>query len=249
MRLHPSTDLTPKPLVTVGEKPILWHLMKYYAHFGHNDFILCLGYKGEQIKRYFLDYDECMTSDFVFSKGSKEKKLLEEDKDDWRITFVDTGLHSNIGQRLKAVQKHLSGEETFLANYSDGLTNLQLPTLIEYFKKKNKTACMLTVRPFHSYHTVSSDENGMVSRIMPLQESNIRINGGFFVLKNQVFDYIHDGEDLVNEPFGRLITKRELLAYNFNGFWANMDTYKDKQQLDDWASKGHAQWQVWITKQ
>jgi glucose-1-phosphate cytidylyltransferase len=246
MRLHPSTEIIPKPLVTVGEKPILWHIMKYYSHFGHNDFILCLGYKGELIKRYFLDYDECLSSDFVLSNGGKDKKLIEKNSDDWRITFADTGLYSNIGQRLKAVQKHLDKEEMFLANYSDGLTDLNLPTLIDYVKKKNKTACLLTVKPFHSYHAVFSEKSGLVSNMVPLQESEIRINGGYFVFKNQIFDYIKDGEELVNEPFKRLISKKELLAYNFDGFWANMDTYKDKQQLDDWAAKGHANWQVWL---
>jgi len=248
MRLHPTTETVPKPLVTVGEKPIIWHLMKYYSHFGHNDFILCLGYKGEKIKKYFLDYDECLSSDFVLSNGGRDRTLIAENNDSRRITFVETGINSNIGQRLKAVQKYLEGEETFLANYSDGLTNLHLPTIIDFFTKRNKIGCLLAVKPFHSYHAISSTEDGLVSEITPLAQSNIRINGGYFVFKNEIFDYIKNGEELVNEPFQRLIAKQELLAYKFDGFWANMDTYKDKQQLDELASAGKAQWQVWLSK-
>lgn len=249
MRLHPATEVLPKPLVHVGEKPILWHLMKYYAHFGHKDFILCLGYKGERIKRYFLDYDECISSDFVLSNGGRDRKLIDKnDNDDWRITFVDTGLHSNVGQRLRAAQKHLEDEATFLVNYSDGLTDLNLPAYIDHFNKSNKIACVLAVKPFHSYHSISFDDNGLVSDITPLAQSDIRINGGYFVFKNKIFDYIKKGEDLVNEPFKRLIAEHQLLAYKFDGFWANMDTYKDKQQLDEWAANGTAQWQVWLPK-
>lgn len=246
MRLHPTTDVVPKPLVTIGEKPILWHLMKYYSHFGHNDFILCLGYKGDKIKKYFLDYDQCLSGDFILSNGGRERKLLQETNDNWRITFVDTGLYSNIGQRLKAVQKYVEPDETFLANYSDGLTNLNLATLLKFFNKKNKIGCLLTVKPFHSYHAVSSNARGFVTDITPLTESDTRINGGYFVFKKDIFDYIHEGEDLVNEPFKRLIAKKQLLSYNFKGFWANMDTFKDKQKLDELAGNGTAKWQVWL---
>jgi glucose-1-phosphate cytidylyltransferase len=248
MRLHPTTELVPKPLVPIGERPILWHLMKYYSYFGYNDFILCLGYKGDKIKKYFLEYDECISSDFILSNGGRDRKLINKNTDDWRITFVDTGIYSNIGQRLKAVQKYLYGEEVFLANYSDGLTDLYLPTLIDYFRRKNKIGCVLTVKPFHSYHAISSDGSGLVKKVTPLAQSSIRINGGYFVFKNEIFDYIGDGEDLVNEPFRRLIKKKELLSYEFDGFWANMDTYKDKQQLDEWDANGNAKWQVWLTK-
>src|SRR4030065_715751 len=127
MRLYPSTENIPKPMVVIGEKPILWNLMKYYSYFGHKNFILCLGYKGEEIKKFFLNYDECLSNDFILSQGGKKRQLLKSDIEDWRITFVETGLDSNLGQRLKAVQKYLEGEEMFLANYSDGLTNLHLP--------------------------------------------------------------------------------------------------------------------------
>jgi glucose-1-phosphate cytidylyltransferase len=246
MRLYPTTETVPKPLVSVGEKPIIWHLMKYYSHFGYNDFILCLGYKGERIKKYFMNYDECLSSDFVLSNGGKNRKLIAKNDDDWSITFAETGISSNIGQRLKAVQKYLDGETVFLANYSDGITDLPLPDLVDFFTKSNKTGCVLTVKPSHSYHAINSNSNGLVTKIVPLAESDIRVNGGYFVFKNGIFDYIKDHEDLVNEPFQRLIKERQLVTYEYNGFWASMDTFKDKQQLDELASTGKAPWQVWL---
>lgn len=245
MRLYPTTENTPKPLVPIGDRPILWHIMKYYSYFGHKDFLLCLGYKGEQIKKYFLNYDECLSSDFVLSNGGRTKEILSKDLEDWRITFIDTGLNSNCGRRLKDVQKYIENEEVFLANYSDGVTNLQLPELIGFFAKSKKVGCVLSVKPFHSYHSLSARSDGLVTGILPLANSSVRINGGYFVFKNTIFDYIKRGEDLVNEPFQRLIGKQELMAYEFDGFWANMDTYKDKEQLDKLASVGKAYWQVW----
>lgn len=249
MRLHPTTETVPKPLVTIGEKPVIWHLMKYYSHFGHKDFILCLGYKGETIKKYFLEYDECLSSDFILTNGGKEKRLVQENNDeDWRITFADTGINSNIGQRLKAVKKYVDKDEVFLANYSDGVSNLYLPDVLNFFNKSNKIGFVLTVKPSHSYHAITSDSKGVVTSIVPVAKSDIRVNGGYFVLKNQIFDYIKDKEDLVNEPFQRLIRKRQLVTYPYDGFWASMDTFKDKQQLDELAASGNAPWQVWAAQ-
>jgi glucose-1-phosphate cytidylyltransferase len=159
LRLHAITENMPKPLVCIGEKPILWYLMKYYSYFGHKDFILCLGYKGEQIKKFFQNYDECLSNNFALSRGGKKQQVLKNDVEDWRITFVETGLNSNIGQRLKSVQKYVEGEEMFLANYSDGLTDLQLPYLIDFFVKHGKTGCFLSVKPFYVFHIVSTDDN------------------------------------------------------------------------------------------
>jgi glucose-1-phosphate cytidylyltransferase len=245
MRLLPKTDAIPKPLVTIGGRPVLWHIMKYYSYYGHTDFVLCLGYKGEQIKNYFLRYDECLTNDFIFSNGGATKQLLNRDIDKWTITFVETGLNANIGQRLKAVQKHLEDEDEFLANYSDAVTNLNLSSVINCFHKSGKKGCLVTVKPFYSYHIVSSGENGIVEVIEPLSKSSIRINGGYFAFKKEIFDYIKPGEDLVEEPLQRLIKEGELVAYPYDGFWANMDTYKDKQLLDDIALKGNAPWEIW----
>ena len=186
----------PKPMVNIGYRPILWHVMKYYAHYGHKDFILCLGYKADAIKNYFLNYDECVSNDFTLLEGGKKIQLASSDIEDWKITFVDTGLNSNIGQRFKAVEEYLDGEEVFLANYSDGLTDLHLPDIIEDFYKQNKIASFLCVKPSQSFHLVSMQENGFVTDIQEVKQAGIRINGGFFVFKKDIFKYIESGEEL-----------------------------------------------------
>ena len=245
MRLRAYSQNTPKPMVNIGYRPILWHVMKYYAHYGHKDFVLCLGYGADIIKNYFLNYDECLSNDFVLSNGGKELKLLSSDIGDWNITFVDTGLTSNIGQRLKAVEKYLGGQEIFLANYTDGLTDLPLPKLIDNLLKGKKVASFLCARPIQSFDIVSMKNNLVVSQIQHISESGIWINGGYFVFRKEIFGYINDGEELVIEPFQRLIDQEELIAYKYNGFWACMDTFKDKQRLDDMCSRGQAPWEVW----
>lgn len=224
---------------------MLWHVMKYYAHYGHKDFILCLGYKADVIKNYFLEYNECLSNDFVLSRGGKELELLSSDIHDWNITFVDTGLTSNIGQRLKAVQKHLQGEEMFLANYTDGLSDVSLPEVIESFKKSQKIACFVSVKPRASFHLINADETGMVKSIKHIGKSGARINGGFMVLRQEIFNYMRDGEELVEEPFRRLIGEGKLMAYPHQGFWACMDTFKEKQDLEDVLGRGSAPWVVW----
>jgi glucose-1-phosphate cytidylyltransferase len=245
MRLKEYSETIPKPMVHIGYRPILWYVMKYYAHYGYKDFILCLGYKADTIKNYFLDYKEYLSNDFILSNGGRELQLFNRDIQDWKITFVDTGLNSNVGQRLKAVEKYLEGEEIFLANYTDGLTDFYLPNLIDYFHKNNKIACFLSVRPNHSFHIVSAQEDGIVTRIQSLAASDIWINGGFFVFKREIFDYLNPGEDLVQEPFLRLIEKKELITWKYEGFWMCMDTFKDKQILDEMYAQGDTPWEVW----
>ena len=245
MRLKEFSDNIPKPMVNIGYRPIIWHLMKYYAHFGHKDFILCLGYKGDAFKKYFLEYDECMSNDFTLSEGGSKLELGNSDIHDWRITFVDTGIHSNIGQRLVRVKEYLVGEELFLANYSDGLTDMNLSNQLEHFNSHNKIASFLSVKPNISYHTVSMKNDILVGDMRPFKSCNIRINGGFFILRNNIFQFIKDGEELVQEPFYRLIEKEQLIAYEYNGFWGALDTFKDKQQLDELYEKGNPPWQVW----
>jgi glucose-1-phosphate cytidylyltransferase len=246
MRIRDSEDI-PKPMVHIGYRPILWHVMKYYAHYGHKDFILCLGYRSDAIKNYFLNYNECVSNDFVLSGGAKKVDLISSDIDDWRITFADTGITSNIGQRLKAVEKYLEGEDEFLANYSDGLTDLHLPAQIDHFHQQKKIASFLCVRPNLSYHLVSVQEgNGsLVSGIHAIDNGTVRINGGFFVFKKKIFEYIREKEELVIEPFHRLLNEKQLIGYRYDGFWASMDTFKDKQQLEALYSSGTAPWEVW----
>jgi glucose-1-phosphate cytidylyltransferase len=246
MRIRDSEDV-PKPMVHIGQRPILWHVMKYYAHYGHKDFVLCLGYKAEAVKNYFLNYNECASNDFVLSNGGKNLELVNSDIHDWRITFADTGIASNIGMRLKAVQKYLEGEEEFLANYSDGLSDLRLEEQINHFHQQNKTASFLCVRPNLSYHTVSiAQGNGSLVRdIHPINNGDLRINGGFFIFKKQIFDYILEKEELVIEPFHRLLKEKQLIGYAYDGFWESMDTFKDRQHLESLASSGLAPWEVW----
>jgi len=244
MRLRGYADDVPKPMVQIGNRPIIWHLMKYYAYFGHKDFILCLGYKGNAIKDYFLQYDESVSNDFVWSKGGKKIDYLNRDIDDWTITFVETGMNSNIGERLKAVEPHLNGEEIFLANYGDGLTDVSLPAMIEAFRRSNAIASLLLVQPTASFDIVKVSPEGLVTNISALTSTDIWINGGFFVLRNEVFRYLQPGEELVREPFQRLIRERALLTYKCNGFWQCMDTFKDKQRLEE-LNERTAPWKVW----
>jgi len=245
MRLREYSEAIPKPMVPIGYRPILWHVMKYYAHYGHKDFILCLGYMAHAIKRYFLDYDECLSNDFVLADGGKSVKPLSKDIEDWRITFVDTGLHANVGQRLKAVEKHLQDEEMFLANYSDGLSDVPLPVVIDRFEKSNSIACFVGVEPRASFHLIDSDASGLVTGFQHITKTGARVNGGFFVFRREIFEFIKEGEELVEEPFQRLIKQGQLITYPHDGFWACMDTYKEKQGLDDIFSSGSAPWVVW----
>ena len=244
-RLREYSETIPKPMVNIGPRPILWHLMKYYAFYGHKDFILCLGYRGDLIRQFFLSYNECMSNDFTLSDGGRQIDLYGRDIQDWRITFVDTGLQSNIGERLKAVEHYLEGDEPFMANYSDGLSDLPLPEYLDHFRRRDKIASFLSVRPSQSFHVVSTDEDAVVTDIRPVDDSSFRINGGFFIFKKAIFDYLGEGEELVQEPFQRLIQKGELIAYENRGFWAAMDTFKDKQRFDDMESQGKTPWTVW----
>ncbi len=245
MRLRDFSESVPKPMVPVGYRPILWHVMRYYAFHGHKDFILCLGYRADVIKQYFLNYDETISNDFVMSQGGKQVDLLASDIQDWNITFVDTGLSSNVGMRLKAVQPLLEGEEMFLANYADGLTDLPLPSMIDYFRATDAAACFVAVAPTQTFHLVRIEDGGRVNSIQHVKDIGMRVNGGFFVFRPQVFEYLRPGEELVEEPFRRMAAQGKLLAYPHDGFWACMDTFKDKQLLEDLYSRGEVPWEVW----
>jgi glucose-1-phosphate cytidylyltransferase len=245
MRIREFSDSIPKPMVPVGNRPILWNLMKYYAHYGHKDFILCLGYKSEAIKEYFLHYQEEYSNDFVLTKGGKNVELLNKDIDDWKITFVNTGLQSNIGQRLKAVEKYLEGEEEFLANYSDGLTNMPLDKVIDHFHQKNKIASFVSMKPSWSFDIVNMRENDQVDGLVHITKSGIWVNAGFFTFRKDIFQYIKNGEELVYEPFRRLIKEEQLVTYKYDGFFLAMDTFKEKMTLDDMCSRGETPWEVW----
>jgi glucose-1-phosphate cytidylyltransferase len=245
MRLREYSEVIPKPMIDIGYRPLIWHVMKYYAHYGHNDFILCLGHRGDVIKQYFLNYDECLSNDFTLSNGGRDLQLRSRDIEDWRITFVDTGINANIGQRLKAVEPYLEGEEMFMANYSDGLSDLALPEYLTHFREQQRVGSFLCVRPNQTFHVVSLTQEGVVSGIRHVGDAGVWINGGYFIFSKDIFRYIKDGEELVEEPFHRLIVEGQLSAYRYEGFWACMDTFKDKQVFDARFAKGDTPWQVW----
>ena len=244
-RLREYSETVPKPMVNIGYRPILWHLMKYYAHYGHTEFILCLGYRGDLIKQYFIHYQEWLSNDFQITGRDRSVQLFGQDLADWKITFADTGLHANIGERLKAVEHYLGRDPVFLANYSDGLSDLPLGPYLDRFTQQDKVASFLCVRPSQSFHSVSFGRAGLVEDIRPVGTSELWINGGFFAFKREIFDYMKEGEDLVHEPFQRLIGVQQLTGYRYGGFWAAMDTFKDKQAFDDMAARGDTPWQVW----
>lgn len=243
-RLGGMSDGIPKPMIKIGYRPILWHLMKYYAHFGHREFILCLGYKADIIKEYFVNYSEYLSNDFTLSSGGKEIKLENSDILDWKITFVDTGLRSNIGQRLKTVESHLRGEEMFLANYADGLTNMPLPQMIDFFVKSGKIAGFVCVKASQTFHVVSLNPQDLVKDIRYVRDTDILINGGYFVFRKEIFNYLKDGEELVQQPFQKLIQENQLIGYRYDHFWC-MDTFKEQQELTDMYNEGNAPWEVW----
>lgn len=249
LRIRDYSESIPKPLVPIGPRPMLWHVMRYYSHYGHKEFILCLGHQGEAIKRFFLNYQECLSNDFVYSEGGKKLLLANSDIHDWKITFADTGIDSNIGQRLKAVQKYVDGEEVFLGNYTDGLTDLHLPDLIDHFKRSNSVATFLSARPNLSFHIVSASKNGRVDRIQEMTNANLRINSGYFAFRKDIFKYIRPGEELVRQPFQRLIREKRLVAYEYDGFFQAMDTFKDRQSLEGLLASGRAPWEIWKAAQ
>ena len=245
-RLREYSENVPKPLVNIGYRPILWHLMRYYAHHGHNEFVLCLGYRGDLIREYFLNYNEAMSNDFTLGEGGRRIELHGTDLDNWKITFVDTGLNTNIGQRLLRARKYLVNEEVFLANYADALSDLPFDEQLETFlSQKSSVASFAAVLGNQSFHFVTTEEHNVVTRIASMRDQQLWINGGFFIFRRDIFDYIKEGEELVEAPFARLIAQRKLMAYPWAGFWHCMDTLKDKMAFDHMEASGACQWKVW----
>ena len=245
-RLRDHSDTVPKPLANVGSRPIIWHLMRWYAHYGHNEFILCLGYRGDLIREYFLHYNEAMSNDFTLSEGGRRIQLHGSDIDDWRITFADTGLNTNVGQRLVRARRYLEGDEMFLANYTDGLSDVPLDLQIDDFqKRRNALASLVSVRSTQTFHTVRTGSDGVVTQIAPIRDGAL-INGGFFAFRSGIFDYIeHGSDDLVEHLFPRLISARRLATFPWTGFWQCMDTLKDKMSFDMLEASGDCPWKVW----
>lgn len=238
----PGGDM-PKPMQLVGPRPLVWHVMRYYAHFGHKDFILCLGYGAHHIKEFFLNYKETISNDFVLRDGQVE--LLSTDISDWSITLADTGVDSPIGERLRRVREHLDGEEMFLANYADVLTDAPLPAVIDRFAASQFAASMMVVPPNNTFHVIDVGQDGMVGGITPVSEMPLWVNGGFFVLRHEVFDHIPPGGDLVADGCVELAKRGRLLAYPYSGYWRPSDTANQRLELDHAWDRGERPWAVW----
>jgi glucose-1-phosphate cytidylyltransferase len=242
LRMGETSARIPKPMITIGDKPILWHIMNYYASFGVNDFVLCLGYKAEAIKEYFLTYNEALSNDFVLRDGGKQIELLQRDIHEWSMTFVNTGLSELIGQRLCRARPYLGEDEIFLATYGDCLTDAPLPEMVELLQASDAVGIFLASRPTYNFHIVTFDGDNRVETMRDVTTSELWINGGYFVFRREIFDYIEPGEDLVEEPFRRLIDEGKLQVYPYDGFWAPMDTLKDKHVLESLLEAGNAPW-------
>ena len=245
LRMRDGAESGPKPMMTIGERPVLWHVMRYYAHFGHTEFILCLGHGARAVKNYFLNYHETHSNDFALSEGGKRVELFRADIDDWRITFVDTGIDTNIGERLRRVRAHVAGDEVFLANYGDVLTDAPLDEILTRFRTGDAVASLLAVPPQASFHVVQVGQGQRVSGITPVSELPFWVNGGYFVLRNEIFDVMKPGDDLVTDTFGRLIERGRLEAVSYTGFWAPMDTLKERTYLEQLHRSGQRPWAVW----
>jgi glucose-1-phosphate cytidylyltransferase len=244
MRMRNSADDTiPKPMQMIGTRPLIWHVMRYYAHFGHKEFILCLGYGATHIKNYFLAYEETTSNDFVIRNGRVE--LLHTDISDWSITFVDTGPESPIGERLRRVSSYVADDDYFLANYADVLTDAPLDRIIDEVKASGAAASMLVVPPQSSFHCVDLSASGAISGITPVADLPIWENGGFFVLSREVLDLLTENCDLVEDVCGKLAANGRLYGYKHLGFWKPADTFKERADLDAAYQRGDAPWMVW----
>lgn len=245
MRMRADNQSLPKPMMPIGPRPVLWHVMRYYAHFGHTEFVLCLGHGAEAVKEYFLNYHETGSNDFVMTRGGEDIRMLGTDISEWTITFVDTGLSTAIGERLRRVRHHLGDDEIFLANYGDVLTDAPMNQLIEEFRRTGAVGQMLAVKPQESFHVIDMDEDGRVTGLTPVAEMPFPINGGYFCLRQGIFDYLHEDEDLVMDACVRAAADGRMRAVRYDGFWAPMDTLKERTALQEQYRLGTSPWAVW----
>ena len=246
-RLREETEFRPKPLVEVGGRPILLHIMKLYAHHGFTAFVLCLGYRGNMIKEYFLNY-EAMNNDFTIALGPSPgmRHHSSHDEDGFKVTLADTGLESMTGKRVKTVRKYVDGD-TFMVTYGDGLSDVDIKALLAFHKSHGKLATMTTVRPISRFGVVDLDASGSVVHFNEKPRLDGWINAGFFVFDRRVFDYLSDDVSCVleQEPLQRLAREGQLVAYRHPGFFYAMDTYRELMLLNDLWNRGEAPWKVW----
>lgn len=246
-RLGEHGATVPKALIEIGGRPVLWHLLKIYAHHGLNDFVLCLGYLGDSIKRYFLDH-HWLDQDFTLQMNSAGEPQLHKHTqrgENWRITFADTGLDTNTGGRVNRIKKYLDGDDTFCVTYGDGLANVDLPALLAFHRAHGRLATLTAVHPRSNFGILKLDAENAVTEFEEKPPMNEWINGGFFVFERQIFDYLDDHCVLEREPLERLARERQLIAYPHTGFWKCMDTYKDNLEFNQLWEAEQAEWKVW----
>jgi len=246
MRMREGPASAPKPMNMIGDRPLLWHVMRYYAHFGHTEFILCLGYGAAAVKDYFVHYDETQSNDFTLVGGGRDIEMHSTDITDWHISFIDTGLHSTIGERLMRVRSLVENDEMFLANYADTLTDAPLDKLVERFRRSpDAVVSMLAVPPVSTHHVVEMSDTDEVTGVRAVADLMQWENGGYFVMRPAIFDVLSDGEDMVPHAFDRLVPQRRLLAHRHHGFWRAADTFKDRAELEDMFHRGQCPWMLW----
>jgi glucose-1-phosphate cytidylyltransferase len=245
MRIRTGPNSLPKPMMPIGSRPVLWHVMRYYAHFGHTEFILCLGYGAEAVKDYFLEYRETHSNDFVLSKGGQHVQMLDTDISNWSISFIDTGIDTAIGERLRRVRPYLEEDEIFLANYGDVLTDAPLNDLIADFAHTDAVGSLLAVKPQDSFHVVDIVDGNRVTGLTAVADMPMCINGGYFILRQGIFGYLNEGDDLVMDGCVRAAQQGKMRAVRYDGFWAPMDTLKERTALEDRYRNGSSPWAVW----
>lgn len=245
-RLSEETDLKPKPMVEIGGRPILWHIMKIYSHYGFNDFVVLTGYKSHIIKEYFINYYS-RYSDITVDMSSNSVEIHKTRTEPWKVTMLYTGKNTMTGGRIKKAQDYI-GNETFMLTYGDGVANVNIPETIDFHKKSGKLATLTAIQPSGKFGAINIENNGEISSFMEKPKGDgAWINGGFFVLEPKIFDYIQDGDSTIweKEPLENLAKDNQLNAYKHSGFWRPMDTLKDKIDLTEmWQSKA-APWKIW----
>jgi glucose-1-phosphate cytidylyltransferase len=245
MRMRDDVDDVPKPMQMIGDRPLLWNVMRLYAHFGHTDFILCLGYGAHHVVDFFRHYDETRSNDFVLRKGGTEVELLSSEISDWTITFVHTGLDTPIGERLRRVRDLVGDEDAFAANYADVLTDAPLDRVEQAFRARGAVGSLLAVPPQAAFHMVHTDADCYVRAIAPVSSLPVQENGGYFFFTPEVFDHLHEGEDLVTHALPRLAAAGRLIAWPHRGFWKPADTVKERSELDAMARHHARPWALW----
>jgi glucose-1-phosphate cytidylyltransferase len=245
MRMREGAGSAPKPMAMIGDRPLLWHVMRYYAHFGHTEFILCLGYGAAAVKDFFLRYDETLSNDFTLTAGGRDLRLHSADITDWKITFLDTGLHTSIGERLLRVRSHVADEPAFMANYADTLTDAPLPEMVDRFRASGAVASMIVVPPVSTHHVVQTDDAGRVTGVRAVRDLMQWENGGYFIMSPGIFEVLREGEEMVPDAFARLVPGGRLLAQRYEGFFRAADTFKDRAELEAMYQRGDRPWMLW----